>query len=79
MNWWTVGWVAWIVWFAVEEGLALFHKSGTATLSAHVWDWFSIKPRTTGSRLTGWERGRHAILLMGGVWLVTHFMTGGWV
>jgi hypothetical protein len=46
VNWWTVFWILWIVWFLVEEGLALIHKGGTATLSAHVWDWFSVHPRT---------------------------------
>jgi hypothetical protein len=78
VNWWTVGWVAWLVWFLVEEGLALFQKTGKATLSAHVWDWFSVHPRTEGTKWTGWERARHAILVMFLAWLGVHFLTGGW-
>ena len=79
MNWWTVGWIVWILWFVVEEGLALFAKGAHATFSAHVWDWFSIKPRTQGTTNTGWQRARRTVLLLFMVWLVLHFVTGGWV
>lgn len=79
MNWWTVFWILWILWFLIEEGLALHQKGGTTTLSAHVWDWFSVHPRTKGTALSGWERARHAALLLFMVWLLTHFVTGGWV
>jgi len=77
----TVGWLIWIGFFAIEEGIALTNKRNGDTLSEHVWRWFAIpeagtkadgkRPSTVGMRL------RRFVLLAFMVWLVLHFITGG--
>jgi hypothetical protein len=57
--------------FFVVEGLAIYH--GTGTLSSYVWSWFSVKGKGKAWR---WRR---LFLLAFMVWLVVHFVTGGWV
>lgn len=79
MNWFTVGWILWLVWFVVEEGLAFATHGAYSTLSAHVWDWFSTKRNSNVSvNQSGWTRARHAALVMFLAWLSVHFVTGGW-
>lgn len=65
------GWLIWIVAFLVFEGLALRTKVPGATLSAHVWLWFSIK--SPGKQ---WRLRRFALLAFMS-WLALHFLTGG--
>jgi hypothetical protein len=67
----TTGWVLWILWFVVEEGVALATKSTPGTLSYHVWYWFSIKGHSEFWRL------RRFLLLAFLAWLSAHFLTGG--
>ena len=71
MSGWTVAWIGWIAMFATVEGAALVTKKPGATLSAHVWAWFSIKGKSTG-----W-RARRFVLAAFLAWLVLHFLTGG--
>lgn len=71
---WTIGWLVWLLWFVVEEALALRPGHRGATLSEHVWKWFAI----TGSKAPApWTRLRRFALLAFLAWLVLHFLTGG--
>lgn len=77
MSVWTLGWLAWLAAFAVLEGATLVRKRPGDTLSEHVWKWFgTARP---GPLPDGWTRFRRFVLLSGLVWLVAHFLTGGWV
>jgi hypothetical protein len=82
MSLYTIGWLAWIGWFLLEEGLALFGHGRGNTLSEHVWRWFGI-PETGHDQpavhqpITGWVRARRFALLAFLAWLALHFLTGG--
>ena len=78
MSVFTVLWLSWLVYFLVVEGVALFQSSPRHTLSAHVWAWFGTDLKGSKSK-TGWARLRKFLLLTFMVWLVVHFVTGGWV
>lgn len=67
----TVGWILWVLWFAIEEGYALATHNMAGTLSDHVWYWFSIKGHSDFWRL------RRFMLLSFLAWLSLHFLTGG--
>jgi hypothetical protein len=81
MSIWTIGWLLWIGFFVIEEGVALTNKVNGDTLSEHVWKWFAIpeagtkedgkRPKTVLMRL------RRFALLAFMAWLVLHFVTGG--
>lgn len=72
MDIYTIGWLLWITFFVVWEGAALVTKRVPgATLSSHVWKWFSIKNKGRAWRL------RRLALLAGLAWLSLHFLTGG--
>jgi hypothetical protein len=71
---WTIGWLAWLGWFGIEEGLALWRGGTPATLSGHVWKWFAVGG---GTNPTAWTRIRRVGLLAFLAWLTVHFMTGG--
>jgi hypothetical protein len=76
----TIGWLAWIAWFLVEEGLALFKGGTKATLSGHVWQWFGINAGNGGAPATGetgWTQLRRFGLAAFLAWLSLHFLTGG--
>lgn len=70
---WTVAWLLWIFMFFAIEMPAIWDKKPGNTLSEHVWKWFAItgKPK--------WWRIRRIGLASFLVWLVTHFITGGWM
>lgn len=75
----TVGWLVWIAWFLIEEGVALTKGGKGATLSAHVWWWFGtsrdslhVHPAPTPAL-----RARRFTLLALLAWLAVHFLTGG--
>ena len=70
---WEIGWLMFGGLFLAIEGAALFQKEGTATLSYHVWKWAGIKDKPRG------YKQRRLALLAFLTWLVTHFLTGGWV
>lgn len=74
MDGWTIGWLVWLGWFAVEEGLALWRGGTPATLSGHVWRWFAVGGN---SDPTGWQRARRFALLAFLAWLAVHLTTGG--
>ena len=76
MSVWTIGWLLWGAWFAVEEGCALATVGKRGTLSYLVW--------TLGGTLGGPKRGpgpalraRRFALLAVMAWLTAHFLTGG--
>lgn len=73
MDGYTVAWLLWIVQFFAIEGPAVLNKKAGDTFSEHVWQWFSIIGKSSGWRV------RRLSLLSFLVWLVTHFLTGGWV
>lgn len=77
MNWhaiapvvFTVGWIAWIVWFVVEEAVAILSNETANTLSGHVWYWFAVLDPAAAFR--------HLILLAFLVWLLFHLALGWW-
>ena len=80
MDGWTIGWLAWIAWFLIEEGAALFKGGTKATLSGHVWAWFEINSGSGGAPTTN-ETGLTQLRRFGLVaflaWLCLHFLTGG--
>ncbi|KIZ14522.1 hypothetical protein SNA_36270 [Streptomyces natalensis ATCC 27448] len=73
MSMWSVAWLGWIAAFVALETPALLNKSAGDTFSAHVWKWAGIKGRGPLVKV------RRTALLLGLAWLVTHFLTGGWV
>lgn len=79
MSPYTLGWLLWIAWFVIEEGVALTKGGKGATLSAHVWWWFGT---TTNSlhvhpNPTAGLRARRFALAAFLAWLCLHFLTGG--
>jgi hypothetical protein len=74
MNWYTVCWVAWGVFFLAVEGKALFNKRDGDTLSEHVWKWF----RVFDPRPTGWVVAARVLLGTSLLWLTLH-LTMGWL
>ena len=77
MDIWAWLWIAWIVLFAGFESIALCRKAPGDTLSEHVWRWFGIGVHGDRPKATGWVRLRRVALLSSLVWLVLHFLTGG--
>jgi hypothetical protein len=75
----TIGWLVWIGWFLLEEGIALAKGGSEATLSGHVWKWFgtSRKDWTVHPTPTPGIRARRFALLAFMAWLAVHFLTGG--
>lgn len=71
MDWFTSGWVVWLLMFGAIEGVALANKTPGDTLSEHIWRWFSIKHKGAG-----WRARRFGLLAFL-AWLVAHFLTGG--
>jgi hypothetical protein len=71
---WTAGWIGWVLWFAVEEGLAL-RKGTYATLSGHIWKWFGMNGADTPSPIT---RARRFTLVAGLAWLCAHLLSHGY-
>ena len=70
MSLFTLGWILWLLWFVVEEGIALVMPDhGVGTLSDHVWHWFDIHNKKAVAR--------HAVLLVFLVWLTVH-LSFGW-
>ena len=61
-------WGVWITWFVVWEGIALINTRDGDTLSENVWRWMQKG-----------GKGRRRFILLGGVWVVVHFLTRGWV
>ena len=73
MSAWTAGWLGWILWFAIEEGLAL-RKGTDATLSGHIWKWFAMNGHTTPTPLV---RLRRFALVATLAWLCAHLLSVG--
>lgn len=76
---WTFGWVLWILWFGVEETLAIYKCGWQATLSAHVWRLFAIKDeygQDMRGRTVAWRVRRVLLIALMG-WLSIHFLSGG--
>jgi len=77
----TIGWLAWLVYFLVLEGIALFNSKPGDSLSEHVWVWFGVNRDKNGvmRKKTGWVQFRRFVLAAFMFWLGAHFLTGGWV
>lgn len=75
-NWATPLWCAWIAYFLVTEGVALFNSKEGDTLSEHVWAFLGYRERRVGPP-RGSERLRRYLTLGFLAWLVVHLMTGG--
>ena len=73
MDMWTIGWLAWIGFFALWEGLAL-RRGWDATLSGHLCRWFGIDGDPNPD---GVKRTRRFALVAGLAWLAAHLLTGG--
>ncbi|BCJ41656.1 hypothetical protein GCM10010168_53460 [Actinoplanes ianthinogenes] len=77
----TIGWLLWLAYFLVLEGVALFNSRPGDTLSEHVWTWFGTQRRKPGEPerpRSGWTQLRRVLLLAFMAWLSIHFLTGGW-
>ena len=70
----TIGWLAWIAWFFIEEQHALEHGTTADTLSGHVWHWFGTDTTAPGK---GTLRLRRIALISFMAWLTVHFVAGG--
>lgn len=71
MDWYTVGWLAWLGMFVCLELPALANKRPGDTLSEHVWRWFRVyDDRHTA--LTWFLRGA-LLLFMTWLWLHLDF------
>lgn len=82
MSGYTLAWLAWLGYFLVVEGMALFNSRPSDTLSEHVWAWFGTQRRKPGEPIrdrSGWTQARRFVLLAFMVWVTVHFLTGGWV
>lgn len=77
----TLAWLAWLAYFLIVEGIALFNSKPGDTLSEHVWAWFGTEWRkgTSPRERSGWTQLRRFLLLAFMLWLTAHFLTGGWV
>jgi hypothetical protein len=69
----TMGWIAWIVFFLGLETAALVRKRPGATFSEHVWSWL----RVGASNPTGltWTVGALSALFL---LCLVHRRVGGW-
>lgn len=74
MSGWEIAWIIVIAAALVLEFLAIRNPAKNDTLSFHVWKWFGIK----GDPKRFVKLRRFALLVLL-VWLLAHFMTGGWV
>lgn len=76
MHWDDWAWLAWIAYFLVAEGIALFNSRGNDTLSEHVWIFLGYHERQVGQP-SGWQRLRRFATLAFLAWLSVHLLTGG--
>lgn len=76
MSIWTIGWLAWGAWFAIEEGGALATVGTKGTLSYLVWTLGGTRggPKPGPGPLL---RTRRFVLAAVMAWLSLHFLTGG--
>lgn len=93
MNLFTLGWVCLAVGAVILESVALFNSRGGDTLSEHVWAWLGIRDRWWWAHRGEWDyspdptpstpkwtaRIGRLVVVLGGVWLIIHFGTGGWI
>ena len=63
-------WIVWLLNFLAIELPALIDKKPGATLSYHIWKWFSIKEKAK------WWIARRTALGLFLAWLLVHMM--GW-
>ncbi len=74
MDIFTWVWIAWGVYFAIVETLSIMNKRKGDTLSENIWKWFAVTDPKAKLRTL-----RRAGLLVGMLWLLIHFITGGWI
>ena len=72
---WDLLWVAWLLAFAVLEGIALWRKKRGDTLSENTWKWFSLKGDK--SKLRWWQYLLRIGFFAFWIWLTIHFLSGG--
>jgi hypothetical protein len=70
----TALWIAWILAFAILEGIGLLDRRPGGTFSELVWDLFRVRDRRP--TVATWI-GR-ALLLAAGIWLTGHLAFGWW-
>lgn len=72
MNTWRWIWLAWIVFGAVFEVIALVRSKRGDTLSEAIWYWCRVTP---GNTFTTWT-ALHLLAAFFLLWLFVHLMTG---
>lgn len=69
--------MAWGVYFAVVEGMALANRRGGDTLSEQVWAFVGARTgKTAGRPATGWTRARRVAVGLFMLALSIHFLIG---
>ena len=87
MSWMSSFWDwIWIVWlvitaisFGILEGIALTDKRTGNTLSDHVWVFLGINRDGIHRTPSGKLRFFRFLFCAGIMWVVVHFVTGGWM
>lgn len=70
MSWFTIGWIAWFLMFAVIEGIAIFNDKKNDTLSEHIRLWLSTHEKL----------GRTIWIVISGIffaWFIIHIAVAG--
>jgi len=68
----TYGWIVWVVFFIVWEGMAVFNNIPGDTLSEHVWKLIGTGDEERTTMMWIWRAGLLVLL----AWLIPHMMTG---
>lgn len=74
MSWFTWAWIAFGLYFAVVEGVALARSKRGDTLSEQLW-WLFGTAKGTKPTAGAWVRRGVLVLALG--WLATHLLFGG--
>lgn len=72
MSGWTIAWLCWGAAFLIIEGVALFNKRTSDTLSEHFWGWLKVSDRRPTPLVWVMRGGVFAFC----VWLAFHLAFG---